>query len=133
MVKVLVAEDDELVSRLLVFKLKQAGFAVVAAADGETALSLAKSERPELILLDGMMPIVDGFEVLRRLKASAELKDIPVIMLTSKNKETDILTGLELGAADYIVKPFRPGELLARLRKHIRKTTGSSPKEGQGA
>ena len=117
MAKILVAEDDALTAQLVSFKLKQQGFTVLSASDGETALALAQSERPEVILLDCMMPVMDGFAVLRRIKESPELKATPVIMLTFRSKETDIINALELGAADYIVKPFSPAELMARIRK----------------
>ena len=117
MAKILVAEDDALTAQLVSFKLKQQGFTVLSASDGETALALALAERPEVILLDCMMPVMDGFAVLRRIKESPELKTTPVIMLTFRSKETDIINALELGAADYIVKPFSPAELMARIRK----------------
>ena len=117
MAKILVAEDDALTAQLVSFKLKQQGFTVLSASDGETALALALAERPEVILLDCMMPVMDGFAVLRRIKESPELKATPVIMLTFRSKETDIINALELGAADYIVKPFSPAELMARIRK----------------
>jgi len=118
--KILVAEDDALTAQLVSFKLKQQGFTVLSASDGETALALAQAEKPEVILLDCMMPVMDGFAVLRRIKESPELKATPVIMLTFRSKETDIINALELGAADYIVKPFSPAELMARIRKVLR-------------
>ena len=120
MAKILVAEDDALTAQLVSFKLKQQGFTVLSASDGETALALAQAEKPEVILLDCMMPVMDGFAVLRRIKESPELKATPVIMLTFRSKETDIINALELGAADYIVKPFSPAELMARIRKVLR-------------
>lgn len=120
MAKILIAEDEELLVELLEFKLRQAGFDVVTAPDGEVALDLAWKERPDLILLDGMMPVFDGFEVLRHLKSTPDLARIPVIMLTARRTESDIAMGLEQGAADYMVKPFSPVELLARVRKALR-------------
>lgn len=117
MTKILVADDDPLLSRLVEFKLKQQGFAVVLAQNGEEAMSLAQSEKPALIILDGMMPILDGFEALRRLKESPDLRQIPVVMLSLKGKEEDIVNCLNLGAADYVLKPFKPGELVTRIRK----------------
>lgn len=117
MAKILIAEDDALTSQLVSFKLKQHGFIVLSAPDGETALALAQSEKPSVILLDCMMPVMDGFAVLRRIKESPDLKAIPVIMLTFRSKETDVINALELGAADYVLKPFSPAELLARIRK----------------
>lgn len=120
MPKILIADDEELLLELLEFKLRQAGFETVTAPDGEVALDLAWSEKPDLILLDGMMPVFDGFEVLRHLKSTPDLKAIPVIMLTAKRGDADISSGLEQGAADYIVKPFSPVELLARVKKALR-------------
>ena len=117
MSKILVADDDPLLSRLVEFKLKQQGFEVVLAVNGEQALTLARSEKPSLIILDGMMPILDGFEALRQLKETAELRHIPVVMLSLKGKEEDIVNCLNLGAADYVLKPFKPGELVTRIRK----------------
>jgi DNA-binding response OmpR family regulator len=118
--KILIAEDDLLTSRLVGFKLQQQGFTVLNAQDGETALSLAQSEKPDLILLDCMMPGMDGFAVLRSLKESKELQATPVIMLTFRSKDSDVINALDLGAADYIVKPFSPSELMARIRKVLR-------------
>ena len=117
MIKILVAEDEPQTAQLIEFKLKQQGFVVVLATDGEAAMKLIPTEMPSLIILDAMMPVMDGFEVLRRLKETPELKNIPVIMLTAKSRDRDIVSGLELGAADYIVKPFSPAELVARVRK----------------
>jgi DNA-binding response OmpR family regulator len=117
MTKVLVAEDDPMTLQLINFKLRQNGFAVVLAKDGEVAINLVQSEKPDLVILDGMMPMLDGFEVLSRMKESAELKHIPVIMLTARTQEADMQRGLELGAADYVMKPFSPTELLSRVRK----------------
>ena len=115
--KVLIAEDDPLILRLVEFKLKQQGFSIIAVGNGEEALATAEREKPTLIILDGMMPVLDGVETLRRLKDTPGLKDIPVVMLTAKGKEQDIVNCLNLGAADYIVKPFSPAELVARIRK----------------
>lgn len=114
---ILLAEDEPQTAQLIVFKLKQAGFAIVHAPDGEQALALVASVKPVLIILDGLMPVMDGFEVLRRLKEDAHTASIPVIMLTARARDKDIVTGLELGAADYMIKPFSPSELVARVRK----------------
>jgi DNA-binding response OmpR family regulator len=122
MADILIAEDDPLMLRMIEFKLKQHGFLVRKASNGEEALNLARAEKPALILLDGMMPIMDGFETLRRLKESPDLRAIPVVMLTLKGSEQDIVYSLNLGAADYIVKPFHPGELIARIRKILTPT-----------
>ncbi|MCF7669330.1 MAG: response regulator [Verrucomicrobia bacterium] len=117
MSKVLIAEDDPLMMQLVSFKLKQNGVNVITARDGESALALAQNEKPDLIVLDCMMPVMDGFEVLRRLKESDELRRIPVVMLTARNKDVDVVTGLELGASDYIPKPFSPNEFIARVKR----------------
>jgi len=115
--RVLIADDDELLVRLLEHKLTQAGLQVICVADGESALERALSDSPDLIVLDAMMPGPDGFQVLQRLKDSEDTKDIPVVMLTARKMESDIVSGLALGADDYIVKPFMPEEVLARLRR----------------
>ena len=122
--KILVAEDDAVTRQLLEFKLKQLGCTVVSARDGEEAMKLAQEEKPGLIILDCLMPVIDGFEVLRRLKESPELRKIPVLMLTVKAKDNDIVTCLELGAEDYMTKPFSPAELMARVRKILRLPAG---------
>ena len=115
MSKILIADDDPLLVRLVAFKLEAQGHQVLQAADGEAALALASEHAPDLIVLDGMMPSIDGFEVLRRLKESDQTRDIPVIMLTARRLEKDVVSGLTLGARDYLVKPFIPEELIARL------------------
>jgi DNA-binding response OmpR family regulator len=115
MAKILLAEDEKHIADMISFKLTNAGHRVIHAGDGEEACSVADRERPELILLDTMMPGLSGFEVLRRLKASSSLRSIPVIMVTAKGHERDVLTGLRGGAVDYIVKPFSLKELSARV------------------
>lgn len=115
MSKILIADDDPLLVRLVAYKLEAQGHRVLQAADGEAALAMAGEHAPDLIVLDGMMPSIDGFEVLRRLKESAVTRDIPVIMLTARRLEKDVVAGLTLGARDYLVKPFIPEELIARL------------------
>lgn len=114
---ILLAEDEPQTAQLIVFKLKQAGYEVVHVEDGEQALALLEITRPGLVVLDGLMPVMDGFEVLRRLKEDPHTRAIPVIMLTARARDKDVVTGLELGAADYMVKPFSPSELVARVRK----------------
>ena len=115
MSQILIADDDPLLVKLVAYKLEAQGHRVLQAADGEAALALAGEHVPDLIVLDGMMPSIDGFEVLRRLKESDRTRDIPVIMLTARRLEKDVVTGLTLGARDYLVKPFIPEELIARL------------------
>lgn len=116
---ILVADDDPLLCEILRHKLAASGYRVLIARDGREALSLAQSHHPAAIVLDAMMPVVDGFEALRRIKAEAELKDIVVVMLTALKREQDIVTALGLGAADYLAKPFNPEELLARLTRLV--------------
>ncbi|MBG86055.1 MAG: response regulator [Verrucomicrobiales bacterium] len=117
MTNILVAEDEPRTAQLIEFKLKQQGYEVNVVSNGEQVIKMLDVNQPSLILLDGMMPVMDGFEVLRRVKSSKEHRHIPVIMLTAKSREKDVVTGLDLGAADYIVKPFSPAELAARIKK----------------
>ena len=117
MTTILLAEDEPQTAQLIEFKLRQAGLQVVRVSDGEQALAQVPLVRPALILLDGLMPVMAGFEVLRRLKEDARTRGIPVIMLTARSRDKDVVTGLELGAADYMIKPFSPSELVARVRK----------------
>jgi DNA-binding response OmpR family regulator len=114
---VLVADDDPLLRSILEHKLTLAGYQVSAVEDGHQALEAVRMLRPAAIVLDAMMPVVDGFEALRRLKADEALKDIPVVMLTALKREEDIVGALRLGAADYLPKPFNPDELVARLSR----------------
>ncbi len=113
--KILVADDDDLLRTLMEHKLTAAGHVVVTAADGAAALVLAERERPDVIVLDAMMPERDGFEVLRELKQDTALRATPVVMLTSRKAESDIVGALKSGAAEYITKPFMPEELLTRI------------------
>lgn len=113
--KILIADDDLLLRTLMEHKLVASGLDVVIAADGSEALEVAARERPDVIVLDAMMPVSDGFEVLRTLKSDPALRAIPVIMLTARRREDDIVGALRLGAADYITKPFMPEELVARI------------------
>jgi DNA-binding response OmpR family regulator len=121
-VKILIAEDEPVAREFLEYVLRQEGFTPVVASDGEMAWNLARREHPALILLDVMMPFMDGFEVLRRLKESPELRQIPVIMLTACTGDSDTTVGFEIGAADYVEKPFSIAKLLARVRKVLRES-----------
>jgi DNA-binding response OmpR family regulator len=121
MAKILVAEDEKQIADMISFKLTNAGHWVVRAQDGEQAISLAARESPELILLDVMMPGLNGYEVLRRLKGNPALRSVPVIMVTAKGHERDVLSGLRGGAVDYIVKPFSLKELSARVELALRR------------
>jgi two-component system alkaline phosphatase synthesis response regulator PhoP len=118
MKRVLVVEDEIKIARLVRDYLHQAGFAVLEAADGEAALALARAEKPDMILLDLGLPGTDGFDVTRRLRATSS---VPIIMLTARSEETERVVGLELGADDYVVKPFSPKELVARIRAVLRR------------
>ena len=119
--KILVVDDEEDILELLRFNLSREGYQVSCAASGEEALSLVRSEIPGLIVLDLMLPGIDGLEVTRRLKNDPNTKNIPIVMLTAKGEEADIVTGLELGADDYITKPFSPRILVARVRAVLRR------------
>jgi DNA-binding response OmpR family regulator len=121
MAKILVAEDEKQIADMISFKLTNGGHQVVRAQDGEQAISLAAQELPQLILLDAMMPGLNGFEVLRRLKGDPALRLVPVIMVTAKGHERDVLSGLRGGAVDYIVKPFSLKELSARVELALKR------------
>lgn len=119
--KVLIVEDDVFVSDIYETKLKMEGYLVDVAADGREALKKLAAGKPDLMLLDLVMPYVDGFEVLDKMKNSEELKDIPVILLTNLSQKDSIDKGLELGANDYIVKShFTPSEVMEKVRRLIR-------------
>ncbi len=124
--RILVVDDEEDILNLLSYNLKKAGFDVVTAQDGPEALELAVKERLGLILLDIMLPNMEGTEVLKRLKADPSTAGVPVIMLTAKGEEIDRIVGFELGADDYITKPFSPRELILRVRA-IFKRAGDAP------
>jgi two-component system alkaline phosphatase synthesis response regulator PhoP len=115
---VLVVEDEVNIARLVRDYLRQAGFDVLEASDGPGALHLARAERPDMIVLDLGLPGMDGYDVTRELRASSS---VPIIMLTARSEESDRVVGLELGADDYIVKPFSPRELVARIRAVLRR------------
>ncbi len=122
--KILVVDDEARVVRLVRTYLEGAGFEVVAAYDGEEALRVFRSERPDLVVLDLMLPKMDGLDVAR---AMHRISNTPIIMLTAKAEETDRLVGLELGADDYVVKPFSPRELVARVRAVLRRAAREAP------
>lgn len=114
---ILVCDDDPLLVDLLEYRLSSRGYGVTITRDGGEALAWLQQNRPDAIILDTMMPVMDGYEVLRRIRENPETADIPVIMLTARKQERDIVGALELGANDYIVKPFIPEELAARLSR----------------
>ena len=118
-ISVLIAEDEPHILTLVKFKLRDAGFTVLTAEDGKKALEIARSDRPDIILLDVMMPFLNGYEVLERLKQDERLKDIPVIMLTAKSFQHEVDEAISKGATDYIIKPFSPGDLIDRIRNIV--------------
>ncbi len=122
--KILVVDDEAKIVKLVRSYLEQAGFAVVEAGDGQTALIQARREKPDLVVLDLGLPGMDGLEVARTLRRERET---PIIMLTARIEDTDKIVGLELGADDYVTKPFNPRELVARVRAVLRRTTGATP------
>ena len=119
--KILVVEDDKDLISLIKFNLKSEGFNVLLSPNGEDGLFTAKEEKPDLILLDWMPPILSGIEVLQRLKNNKDTKSIPVIFITAKGEENDKIRGLNSGADDYIVKPFSTKELIARIKANLRR------------
>ncbi len=118
---ILVVEDEDALATLLKYNLDKEGHRVVVAADGEEALMIIDERQPDLVVLDWMLPKVSGIEVCRRLRAKAETKNLPVIMLTARGEESDRVRGLDTGADDYIVKPFSMSELAARVRAVLRR------------
>lgn len=125
-ITVLVADDDEMIVSVLQHQLQKEGFHVLAAYDGETALALARSRQPDLVLLDVMMPGLHGFEVCREIRRNSAA---PILMLTARGEEIDRITGLDMGADDYIIKPFSFRELMARIRANLRRVTLAAPPE----
>jgi two-component system alkaline phosphatase synthesis response regulator PhoP len=121
MSKVLVVDDDPGIVKLVRAYLEQAGFEVAVAYDGKKAMQIARNDRPDLVILDLMLPEMDGWDVCRALRKES---DVPIIMLTARVEESDKLIGLELGADDYVTKPFSPRELVARVRSVLRRAEG---------
>jgi DNA-binding response OmpR family regulator len=114
---ILVCDDDELLVDLLTYRLGTKGYRVSAARNGGEALERLANDRPDAVVLDAMMPVVDGFEVLRRIREEPETAALPVVMLSARKQERDIVGALELGANDFVVKPFIPEELVVRLAR----------------
>ena len=123
--KILVVEDEPNQVELIEFNLNSEGYEVVVARDGEEALNLAAEENPDLILLDWMLPKVSGIEVCRQLRRSKMTREIPIVMLTARSEESDKIRGLDIGADDYITKPYSIKELLARVRAAMRRPSAS--------
>ena len=124
--KILVVEDEPSQREVLAYNLKAEGFLVISADNGEDALLLVEEEKPDLILLDWMMPNLSGIEVCRRLKSRDKTRAIPIIMVSARSEEVDKVRGLEIGADDYLVKPYSVIELIARLRTQMRRTRAAS-------
>ena len=121
MAKILIAEDERDIRDLVAFTLRFAGYEVVAAANGEEAVELASKENPDLILMDVRMPRMTGYDACRILKNNPKMKDIPVVFLSAKGQESEIQTGLEVGAEEYLLKPFAPDQLTERVKAILAK------------
>jgi two-component system phosphate regulon response regulator PhoB len=119
---ILVVEDEAALVTLLRYNLDREGFRVAEARDGEEALLMAREQKPDLVLLDWMLPLLSGLEVCRQLRRSPETRNVPIIMLTARGEEGDKLRGLDSGADDYVTKPFSPSELIARIRAALRRS-----------
>jgi DNA-binding response OmpR family regulator len=122
--KILIAEDDPVTSRFVHSLLVDQGYEVLVVEDGEDAVRLALEQRPDLVITDLVMPYKDGYMVLRALRETEELANTPVLILSMRDREEDIVRGLEEGADDYVVKPFNARELLARVRKQLQRSGG---------
>jgi two-component system phosphate regulon response regulator PhoB len=124
-----VVEDEAALVELLRYNFEKEGFRVTTAADGEAALVTVAEAKPDLVILDWMLPHVSGLEVCRQLRRKAETRDLPIIMLTARGEETDKVRGLEVGADDYVAKPFSPSELVARVRAVLRRAKPSTAQD----
>jgi len=129
--KILIVDDEEHIIELLKFNLLNAGYEVLTANDGIDAVKIAKAEKPSLLLLDLMLPGIDGFDVCKEIKRNNEMKNTSIVMLTAKGEELDKILGLELGADDYITKPFSVRELLARVKAVLRRTNSFNDPEDE--
>jgi two-component system, OmpR family, phosphate regulon response regulator PhoB len=119
--KILIIEDDRHISKLVKYNLEKSGYYATIADDGEEGLEILKKHPQDLVILDVMLPKIDGFELCRLVKQDEKLKNIPIILLTAKGEEVDRVVGLELGADDYVVKPFSPRELMLRIKAILRR------------
>ncbi len=127
--RILIIEDEEDVIELIKYNLEKEGYLVSGAASGEKGLSMVKDHNPNLILLDLMLPDLDGLEICRVLKRNEKTESIPIIMVTAKGEEADVVAGLELGADDFVAKPFSPRVLLARIKAVLRRSSAKPPGE----
>lgn len=123
---VLIVEDEPAQSEILAYNVESEGYRVSRAADGEDALMMVEEDKPDVIVLDWMLPSVSGIEVCRQLKSRADTRDVPIIMLSARSEEVDKVRGLETGADDYVTKPYSVSELLARLRTQLRRSRPSA-------
>jgi len=123
---ILVVEDESALVTLLRYNLEREGFRVAEARDGEEALLMAREQKPDLVLLDWMLPLLSGLEVCRQMRRMPETRSVPIIMLTARGEEGDKLRGLDSGADDYVTKPFSPSELVARIRAALRRSRPTS-------
>lgn len=126
MPKILIAEDEPDIRDLITFTLRFAGYEVVAASNGEEAVELARQEMPDMILLDVRMPKKTGYEACQMIKADPQMKDIPVLFLSAKGQESEIQTGLQAGATEYLLKPFAPDLLVHRIQEVLAQTVKKS-------
>src|SRR6056297_3029931 len=124
---ILVIEDEEDIRELVRYNLEREKFKISEAESGEKGLKKAEKDKPDLILLDLMLPGKDGMQICRELKQSDQTRNIPVVMMTARGEESDIVAGLELGAEDYVVKPFSPKVLVARVKAVLRRNTEAPP------
>jgi two-component system, OmpR family, phosphate regulon response regulator PhoB len=127
--QILVVEDESALVEILRYNLEKEGFTVFAAADGEAALEAITDHKPDLLILDWMLPHISGLEICRQLRRKPETRDLPIIMLTARGEEADRVRGLEVGADDYVAKPFSPSELIARVRAVLRRARPSTTGE----
>lgn len=125
--RILVVEDDPDIRELLSYTLGKEGYEVLSTADGDSGLAMALNRKPDLIILDVMMPGLDGLQVLKRIKADEKTRLVPVLMASAKGEDADVVTGLELGAEDYVTKPYSPRVLVARVRTALRRSQHEKP------
>lgn len=131
MLKILIVDDEINIRELVRFNMEKAGYTVAEASDGDRAITMARLDKPDLVILDLMLPGIDGLEVCRLLKGQRETSGIPIIMLTAKSEEIDKIIGLELGADDYMTKPFSARELIARVKAVLRRSQKDTATSGE--
>lgn len=131
MQRILIVDDDQEIVRLLKAYLEKAGYSVLTAYDGENALHILRREHPDLLVLDLMLPDRDGWDLTRLIRNNQSLADIPIIMLTARAEDSDKIVGLEIGADDYITKPFNPREVVARVRALLRRSRSGNKVDSQ--